>query len=209
MAAPRCSTMVFYAVSTQPPDDWSPADHPYAIAVSEAQWWKWAVQLAAARLAGPDNREFWPISSRQVDARNLVLALSQLLRAEHLEQFALDDLGLDPAAGQNLRAARAQYLEEMPGLEHMRNALTHFDAWARGAGLGPQKRRVDGGDAPRDVARDFWGFGYDPGSETISFGPYRIHVPTALQAALAFTAAIHTAARAVDEQSALGHERKS
>jgi hypothetical protein len=134
----------------------------------------------------------------------LILALSQLLRAEQLEQFALDDLGLDAAVGQRLRAARARYLEEMPGLEHMRNALTHFDAWARGAGHGPQKRRVDCGDTSRDVARDFWGFGYDPGSEAINFGPYRVHVPTALQAALTFTAAIYAAAWAVDERSTPG-----
>ncbi len=63
------------------PDDWSPADAPYAIALSEAQWWKWAVQLAAARIDGPDDERLRPVSSRQVDARNLILALAQLLRA--------------------------------------------------------------------------------------------------------------------------------
>jgi hypothetical protein len=196
-------------VSIQPPDDWSPADHPYAIAVSEAQWWKWAVQLAAARITGPDNPDLWPISSRQIDARNLVLALSQLLRAERLEQFALEDLGLDPAVGQSLRAARERYLQNMPGLEHMRNALTHFDSWARGAGHGPQKRRVNAGDAPREVAREFWGFGYNPSSETITFGPYHVHVPTALQAALDFTADIYNAARAVDEQTGPEPEQRA
>lgn len=188
-------------MSNEPPDDWSPADDPYAIAVSEAQWWKWAIQLTASRLTGPDEQYIWPISSRQVDARYLILALSQLLRAEQLEQFALDDLALDVAVGHRLSAARARYLAEMPGLEHMRNALTHFDAWARGAGHGPQKRRVDGGDTSREVARDFWGFGYDVRCETISFGPYGVHVPTALNAAVALTAAaIYAAARAVDER---------
>jgi hypothetical protein len=41
-------------------DDWSPADNPYAIAVSEAQWWQRAVRLAVLRVQGEDdNRIAW------------------------------------------------------------------------------------------------------------------------------------------------------
>jgi hypothetical protein len=47
-------------------DDWSPADNPYAIAVSEAGWWVRAVQLTARRL-GRDDEQMLPYSSRQID----------------------------------------------------------------------------------------------------------------------------------------------
>jgi len=85
------------------PGHWSPADHPYVIAVSEAQWWLSAVRLAEARLRDPRAA---PVSSRQVDARNLVLALSQLLVAERLEQTALVDLGIDATVAERLADAR-------------------------------------------------------------------------------------------------------
>ncbi len=78
------------------PDDWSPADHPYAIAVSEAQWWQRAAELAVLRLRDDDDPRISWFSSRQIDARQLVFALRQLLNAERLEQVALSTLGMDP-----------------------------------------------------------------------------------------------------------------
>lgn len=120
------------------PDDWSPADHPHAIAVSEAQWWLSAVRLAEARLRDRDDPRAAPVSSRQVDARNLVLALTQLLVAERLEQTALAEFGIDPMVLERLARARSRFEAALPGLQATRNALTHFDEWSRGSGQGPR-----------------------------------------------------------------------
>ena len=76
-------------MTATPSGDWSPADNPYAIAVSEAQWWQRAVQLAVLRMRGGDDSRIAWFSSRQIDARQLVFALRQLLAAEQLEQAVL------------------------------------------------------------------------------------------------------------------------
>lgn len=188
-------------MTNTPPDDWSPADNPYAIAVSEAQWWQRTVQLAVLRLQDADDRRIFWFSSRQIDARQLVFALRQLLNAERLEQVALSSLGIDPAAGDALTQARERFEQQLPGVKHMRDALMHFDEWSRGEGRGPQKDRVKAGAALRDVAREYWGFGYDPTAGTISLGPYVIEVETASQAARELSQAIYLAAREVDKKN--------
>lgn len=182
-------------------DEWSPADHPYAIAVSEAQWWRSAVGLAAARLGDPIDPRASPMSSHQIDARNLVFALAQLLNAEQLEQVALSELDVVPSIGRSLARARTEFLDALQGIREVRNALTHFDEWARGSGLGEQKRAVDAGESPRDAARRFWGFGYDRASQSVLHGPYRIEVKVAIRAATDLSQAIYEAARQVDLHS--------
>lgn len=182
------------------PDDWSPADNPYAIAVSEAQWWQRAVQLAVFRIRGDDDDRIAWFSSRQIDARQLVFALRQLLAAEQLEQVALKALGMDPAAGQELAKARKRFEEAIPGVKDMRDALMHFEDWSRGMGRGPQRDRHEAGEALRDVARFFWGFGYDPSAGSVSLGPYVIDVGTADRAAAELCRAIYMAAREVDKK---------
>jgi hypothetical protein len=68
--------------------DWSPADNPYAIAVSQAQLWRDVIVLTVHRMRDEDDdRVMW--SSRQLDAHVLVMTLQQLLTAEQLEQAAL------------------------------------------------------------------------------------------------------------------------
>jgi hypothetical protein len=130
------------------------------------------------------------------------MTLRQLLTAEQLEQAALSDLGIDPAVGAALAAARGQFEEALPGIKDMRDALMHFDEWARGTGkYGPQARRRNAGDALRDIARDYWRFGYDPGTGAVSFGPYRIDIGVADRAAADLCSAIYTAARAVDAKN--------
>ncbi|WP_131746577.1 hypothetical protein [Frankia sp. Cppng1_Ct_nod] len=181
--------------------DWSPADNPYAIAVSEAQWWQRATQLAVQRLGDPDDQRISWFSSRQIDARQLVFALRQLLNAEQLEQVALKALGIDPIAGNALAQARQKFEDALPGIKHMRDALMHFDEWSRGEGHGPQKDRVKAGEALRDVAREYWGFAYDPSAGTVSLGPYTIHVDIADQAAAELSHAIYMAAREVDKKN--------
>ena len=74
-------------------------------------------------------------------------------------------------------------------------------------GLGPQKNRVKAGEALRDVARDYWHFGYDPDAATVSFGPYTIHIDVAEQAAHELCRAIYAAAREVDKKDTA--ERRS
>jgi hypothetical protein len=178
--------------------DWSPADNPYAIAVSEARWWLSAVNLTAGRLDDPNDPRAGPMGSRQVDARLLVSAMTQLLAAERLEQQALEKLAIDPDVGQNLAAAREHFLRAVPGIQDMRNALTHFEDWSRGEGLGPQRKVIMAGGRQRDVARDYWGFGYDPSTRRIRLGPNQIEVEAAVRAASDLHWAIYAAAVEVD-----------
>jgi hypothetical protein len=182
-------------------DDWSPADNPYAIAVSEAQWWQRAVQLAVLRMHGEDDGRIAWFSSRQIDARQLVFGLRQLLAAEQLEQVALEVLGIDADIRDGLCKARQQFEDALPGIKHMRDALVHFDEWSRGEGRGPQRNRVRAGEALRDVARVHWGFAYDPSVDTVSLGPYTIHVDTADRAAKELSRAIYMASREVDKRN--------
>ena len=79
----------------------------------------------------------------------------------------------------------------------------HFDEWAQGKGHGPQKDRRNFGEALRDVAREYWGFGYDPNAGTVSLGPYAVQVDAADQAARELSRAICQAARAVDQANAV------
>lgn len=60
-------------------DNWSPADYPYSIAVTESQFaWRGAA-LTAKRMHDPvDGRAGF--DSRQLDARTLIGQLHQLLR---------------------------------------------------------------------------------------------------------------------------------
>jgi hypothetical protein len=183
-------------------NDWSPADNPYAIAVSEAQWWQRTAALAVRRIhAGDDDLGGPFFDSRQIDARQLCIALRQLLSAEKLEQIALAELGMDPAAGEALTQAREKFEAALPGIKHMRDGLTHSEDWSRGKGLGPQKERIRAGEAPRDVARAFWGFAYDPQADTVTMGPYRIDVGAVEQAAGELALAIYQAAHEVDKRN--------
>jgi hypothetical protein len=184
------------------PPDWSPADNPHAIAISEAQWWQRAVQLAVLRLRDPDDPRISWFSSRQIDARQLVFALRQILNAERLVAVALEAPGVDTAAHDALAHARQRFEDALPGIKDMRDALMHFDEWSRGEGRGPQKDRRNAGEALRDVAREYWGFGYDPNVGTVSLGPYTIQVDAADQAAKDLSWAIYQAAREVDQADA-------
>ncbi|WP_285687904.1 hypothetical protein [Actinoplanes sp. NBRC 103695] len=180
--------------------DWSPADNPYAIAVSQAQLWRDVVVLTVHRMRDKDDdRVMW--SSRQLDAHVLVVTLQQLLTAEQLEQAALTALATDPAVGATLAAARQRFEDALPGIKYMRNALMHFDAWSQGMGHGPQKQRQQAGDTLREIARDFSHFGYDPTAGTVELGPYTIEIDVAARAAVELARAINLAAHEVDKAS--------
>jgi hypothetical protein len=187
-------------VARIPGNNWSPADNSYAIAVSEAQWWQRAAQLAVLRIRGEDDNRISWFSSRQIDARQLIFALRQVLAAERLEQLALEELGIDPAVRDELAKARERFEDLLSGIKHMRDALMHFDEWSRGEGRGPQRDRLRAGEALRDIASAYWGFAYDPAVDTVSLGPYSIDVGAADSAAKELTWAIYTAAREVDKR---------
>lgn len=182
------------------PEDWSPADNPYSIALSEASWLRATVALTVARMHGEDVPAGW-FSSRQIDARTLVVALRQFLAAVKLERIALTGLGMDPAVIAALDDAEQVYLDALPNIKHVRDGLTHFEDWARGEGGGPQKDARKTAD-PRDVARDFWSFGYDSVTDTVTMGPFTISVSAALPAANTLFDAIYAATRAVDQRNA-------
>jgi hypothetical protein len=188
-------------MTNAPSTDWSPADNPYAIAVSQSQLWRDVVRLTALRMRDEDDRRAGWFSSRQLDAHVLVMTLRQLLTAEQLEQFALKALGMDPAVGVTLAAARQRFEDALPGIKDMRDALMHFDEWSRGEGRGPQKERRAANEALRDIARDYWRFGYDPNAGTVSFGPYTIDIDVAERAAVELFRAIYLAAHEVDRKN--------
>jgi hypothetical protein len=190
------------SVANTAPPDWSPADNPHAIAISEAQWWQRTVQLAVLRLREPDDQRISWFSSRQIDARQLVFALRQILNAERLVTVAIEARDVDKAIRDDLAQACQRFEDALPGIKDMRDALMHFDEWSRGEGRGPQKNRRQAGEALRDVAREYWGFAYDPNVGTVSLGPYTIQVDMADQAAKELTSAIYQAARGVDQKNA-------
>lgn len=148
---------------------------------------------------GDDVQVGW-FSSRQIDARTLVIALRQLLAAVKLERIALTDLGMDPAVITTLDNAEQAFLDSLPNIKHVRDGLTHFEDWARGRGSGPQKDARKTAD-PRDVARDFWSFGYDPLTDTVTMGSFTISVSAAVAAANALCDAIYAATREVDQRN--------
>lgn len=184
-----------------PNADWSPADHPYAIAVSEAQWWIHAVDLAITRLRVAQDGWRRAFSSRQIDARQLVLALVQVRTAETLMQRALKDLDLPTAVSEELSSALRRFDTALPGIVWMRNALTHFEDWSRGLGRGPQRERTANGEELRDIARAFSGFAYDLETDTITFGPDTFPIDAAGDAAHELVRAINAAAAQVDRKA--------
>jgi hypothetical protein len=151
------------------------------------------------RLRDADDQRISWFSSRQIDARQLVFALRQILNAERLVAVAMEACGVDMAAHDALAHARQRFEDALPGIKNMRDALMHFDEWSRGRGRGPQRHRRDAGAALRDVAREYSGFGYDPNAGTVSLGPYTIQVDTADQAAKSLSWAIYQAGREVDQ----------
>ncbi len=141
-------------------------------------------------------------SSRQIDARQLVVALWQLRVAEKLQQWALRDLGMEEAVITELSVARAQFDKILPNIQQMRNGLLHFDEWTRGAGQGPQKKEVTAGMSLRTIASKYSRFSYDPATGEIALGPYSIQLDSALDAAKGLYLAIGRAAHAVDLRAA-------
>jgi len=185
-------------MSPKPPNDWSPSDNLYAVAVSETQRWTEAADLTAQRIRSGDPFQ------QQLDARLFLLALRQLLYAADLQQDTIELLA--PNAQEALRAARADFDRAVPGLTDARNVLVHFADYARGAGREQKKLIRQGADLVA-VARNFWPFGYDPRTGKINLGPYQIEVGSACIHAKQLCMAVWMAARAVDAYGVPEQER--
>jgi hypothetical protein len=165
---------------------WSPADNPYAIAVSEGWWWRRAVNLCVHRIQEGDD------PNRQVDARLLILALSLLEQAAAMEAAAIDEEA-QAAVWSQLEQARTRFNQLVPGLRDARNVLSHFDEYARGQGRLQQDYRDHAA-----AARCYSVGGYDPENGKVVVGPHQIDVNQARAQAHELFTALYAAARAVD-----------
>lgn len=165
---------------------WSPADNPYAIAVSEGWWWLQAVNLCADRIQEGDD------PNRQVDARLLILALRLLEQAAAMEAAAIDEEA-QAAVWSHLEQARTRFNQLVPGMRDARNVLTHFDEYSRGQGRLQQDYRDHAA-----AARCYSVGGYDPANGKVVVGPHQIDVSQARAQAHELFTALYAAARAVD-----------
>jgi hypothetical protein len=183
-------------MSDEQKDEWSPAENPYAIAVSQS-WWALQALLLFASEAGKavDHRQ--QIYARQVFGQLRLLRLCARMQADEL-----DGLGVGEVERDRLNRAIEAFDTATPGALVARNMLEHFDEYARGRGV-LQKRAIrEEGLSVYEAAAVCWGGGYDPATEQINEGPIVIHVPTALAASEALHRAIYAAGKAVDAHGA-------
>ncbi len=172
---------------------WSPSRNPYAIAVSQAQWAVWAVQLFGreARAHGGDVQS-------QIYARQIFGQLRALQRCADMMAYELVRLGVDSGAREELDHAIADFAAAVPGARPARDILEHFDEYARGEGRLVKRAMEELGIDAREAAAMYWGGGYDPDSEEVAEGPFAVSVPAALDAAERLQQAIYNAGKVVD-----------
>lgn len=168
---------------------WSPADQLHAVALSEANAWKDAMLLCAARMQA-DRYE-------QTDARLFLMALRLLLRAQKMASDAVAGL---PSAAAQLRQARRQFDRACPGAKDARDMIEHFAEYAEGRGnrqaSGPWNARpVD----PVLAARD-WPLSYDRADGRIRLGSLEVDVAVACEQAKQLLMAIWKAVRGFEAQ---------
>lgn len=171
-------------------DDWSPADHPEAIALSQTVWWDWAVQLTAERMQTGHGRQ------QQIDARFFVFALAQLRAAARIGLAA--NVYPDEVA-RELQAALDRFDEAVPDIKNARDVLMHMDEYIRGVGnmQTPQANTVDN---RRTLAGQYTnGVGYYPadGEARVGDSHYVFNVAEVLDALPHVVWAVHRAGTAV------------
>lgn len=156
--------------ATPPADAWSPTHNLHAVAMSEANAWRRAVDLCAVRIwsSGPD---------QQVDARLFLLALRQFMKAAQMASEAVQG----SADEQPLASARDQFSRALPGVKPACDVIEHFREYARGVGdlqqRGPRSSRQDD---PIAAARD-WHLGYDPETDRVVLSQYEVPVAVACE----------------------------
>lgn len=154
---------------------WSPLDHPEAIALSQTQWWEWAVQLCASRMRQGQGRQ------QQIDARFFVIALAQLRTCVGL---GLNTKEYPGGVAAELEAQLLRFDQEIPGIKEARDVLTHLDAYSVGSG-NMQVRRASTSEEKRDLARRYTTpVGYYPADDEVRVGAvlYRFRVDKVLDA---------------------------
>jgi hypothetical protein len=180
-------------MSDEQKDEWSPAENPYAIAVSQSWWVLQALLLFASEASGAvDHRQ--QIYARQIFGQLRLLRLCARMQADELE-----GLGVSEVARDRLNQAIEDFDTATPDAVAARNMLEHFDDYVRAR----QGRTPEASD-PRGRAEGLrsgsavLGRRVRPTTEQITEGPVVIHVPTALAASEALHHAIYAAGKAVD-----------
>lgn len=175
-------------------ESWSPARHPYAIAVSQAYF-----ALHATLLFIEQARDATGIN-QQLYARAIPSQLWLLRRCAQMEANELTRLSIPEADRALLENEIAAFDEALPDLKNARDMLEHPDDYARGKGrLQEAAIRKEGLDL-HAAAATYWGGGYDSTTDEIEEGPYRLHLGTAVEAARRLHDAIYHAAQAVDRR---------
>ena len=173
-------------------EQWSPARHPYAIAVSQS-WWAFQAALLFAADAKNGSGH-----AQQIYARQLFGQLRALRRCAEMQVKELERLAVDVMHRDRLAQAIEEFDTAVPAAKPGRDILEHFDEYARGEGrLARQAIRELGLDV-YEAAAMYWGGGYDPNTEQVTEGPFVIVIPDALEAAERLHQAIYAAGRAVD-----------
>lgn len=180
-------------MSDEQQERWSPARHPYAIAVSQSQWALWAAQQFArdAQEHGGDERS-------QIYARQIFGQLRALQRCAEMMATELRRLGVDEGPRDRLRMAISEFEAAVPGAKSARDVLEHFDDYARGEGKLVKRAMHDLGIDVYEAAAMYWGGGYDPSTETVTEGPFVIVIPDAMESAARLQRGIYAAGQAVD-----------
>lgn len=173
-------------------DEWSPAENPYAIAVSQSWWVLQALLLFTSEARDAlDHRQ--QIYARQIFGQLRLLRLCARMQADELESLGVSEIERD-----RLNRAIEEFDKATPDARDARNMLEHFDEYARGQGVLQQRAIHEEGLSVYEAAALYWGGGYDPSTEQITEGPIVIHVPAALAGAEALHRAIYVAGKAVD-----------
>jgi hypothetical protein len=179
-------------MSSDDEDQWSPARHPYAIAVSQSWWAMHAVLRFAADASAADG------PAQQIYARQIFGQLRLLHRCAVMQADQLARLGVDRIQSDRLQDEIDVFEKAVPGAKSARDILEHFDEYARGEGRLQRKAMNELGIDVFEAAAIFWGGGYDPFTEEIAEGPFVVAVSQAVEASERLHAAIYDAARAVD-----------
>ena len=191
---------IIHSMSDGKEEQWSPARHPYAIAVSQS-WWA----LQAAVLFADDAKN-GSGAAQQIYARQIFGQLRALRRCAEMQARELRRLAVDAVDRDRLDREIEQFDAAVPASKHGRDILEHFDEYARGQGKLQQRDICGRGHDLFEVAATYWGGGYDPSTEELTQGPFVIVVPDALEAAQRLHRAIYAAGLAVDR---LGPRRAS
>src|SRR4051812_42273893 len=108
--------------------EWSPAESPYAIAVSES-WWAYQTAVLFAGDARCASGPAQQIYARQIFGQLRTLRRCAEMQAEELKRLAVDGAHRD----QPTREIEA-FDAAVPFAKSARNVLEHFDDYARGEG---------------------------------------------------------------------------